>query len=135
MASLPGQYTGFHHYSYNKSKYPCLGEDCKNVPGSHKNNYFLCKSCTTVKWFENYIMYFRLDDVGRADAQERLSLKEAIPIHREVKKLHKEFKKRGGQIHLLGNPKDLPKLTWNTGKTKFVIHAEYPKHLKTNVII
>ena len=131
MASLPGQYTGFGHYSYPKQKHQCVGEGCKHADGAHTNNHFVCKPCTTVQWFENYIVYFRGDDIARADARMRLAIPKPLPVHREVKKARKEFVARGGSIHMLGNPKDMPALTWSTGPVKFVACATYPSHLIT----
>ena len=131
MTSLPGQYTGFYHYCYNKRKYPCMGTGCKNAAGSHPNNYESCKACVTVQWFENYITYFRTDDINRADARMRLSLPKPLLVHREVQKKHKLFREKGGAVFMLGNSKDLPTLRWSTGPIKFVVSAAYPTHLST----
>ena len=37
-----------------------------------------------------------------------------LPVHREMQKIHKEFKQKGGAIHVLG---DLPEIIWNNAHT------------------
>lgn len=38
------------------------------------------------------------DDVARAEARKRVQSKSALPLHREMVRLHNEFKEKGGSI-------------------------------------
>lgn len=99
-------YTGFHSYTYVKDAYICQGADagCKNVSGSHPNNYFSCSKCQEEASLRSLSMTLRSDDVQRYESQLRLKLNDPLPLHREVKKLHKKFKAKGGKIKVINIP-------------------------------
>jgi len=68
------------------------------------------------------------DDVVRAEAQRRLGATEPLDVHSGMKKVHAEFKSRGGMIRVLGARRDLPVLTWDKEK-RHVRSAKWPAHL------
>ena len=57
---------------------------------------------------------FGADDITRAEAKQRIKSRDPLPVHREMQKIHKEFKQKGGAIHVLG---DLPEIIWNNAHT------------------
>lgn len=99
-------YTGFHSYTYNAESYACLKEadDCKNVIGAHPNNYYACGPCQAKSNLESMIMTLKSDDAQRYEAQQRLKSGDPLPLHKEVKKLHKKFLEKGGSIKIIKVP-------------------------------
>lgn len=126
IMALPGQKTGWHHYCYNASRFPCEMGECMRAD-THPNNYYLCKACCNRAWFDSKIYTFKLDDLQRQCAQKRMKLTEPLEVHTEMrKKVWKEFRKRGGQIHVLAVRKDLPTIVKFSSTTCCVT---YPAHL------
>jgi hypothetical protein len=123
--SLPGQFTGWHWHGYPKEKFPCIGGPCMMVD-KHPNNYWRCGPCCMVQWFESKITTLRGDDLQRASAKVRLGVSDPLQVHTEMLKVHKDFKARGGQIHVLAVPRDLPTIHHLSAETCSVT---YPAHL------
>lgn len=129
---LPGQYTGWHHYCFPSDKYVCGGvaDDCANTPGNRATNYYLCKPCVQREWFISKIASLTADDVCRAEAQRRISALEPIKIHTEMRKVHAEFRRRGGVVRSLG-PRSIPAVVWsNSGRV--VRSATYPASVRND---
>jgi hypothetical protein len=84
-----------------------------------------------VEWFKSKIITFQGDDKERACAMVRLGVKEPLQVHREMKKVFKAFRARGGQIHVLALPKDLPTILQLNARTCSVA---YPAHLPTDCL-
>ena len=131
--SLPGQYTGWHHYCYPAYKFPCGGADagCSNAPSAATTNYFLCKQCMQRQWFASKIASFNTDDITRAEAMRRFGNGDPLPVHSEIVKVHKKFRARGGVIRVLGHPRDLPTVTWSASNC-FVRGVTYPDHIRSD---
>ena len=108
----------WYKYSYPEHKYTCLGSavDCGKF-NPHPNNYYICDNCSKRRWFESKIISFKSNDITRAEAQQRLNLKDPLNIHAEVKKQHKEFTKRGGTIALVTQATQTPTILWNEKRT------------------
>jgi hypothetical protein len=122
---LPGQYTGWHFYGFPKNKFPCIGGPCM-MASPHRNNYWRCDPCCMVKWFESKITTFQGDDKERACAMVRLDSTEPLKVHREMMKVFKTFRERGGQIHVLALQKDLPTILQLNAR---ICSVKYPAHL------
>ena len=69
----------------------------------------LCQSRTSSS-FTNCL----IDDVARAEAKHRIKSTVALPIHREMKKVHKEFIAKGGAIKVYCGTVNI---VWNKDKT------------------
>lgn len=121
--TLSGGFTGWHLYSFPEAE--CADDECATT-NPHPNNYFLCKTCTQVAWFKSKIKTFQsgeaiyspapfrayavcrvfanpaapppADDINRAEARKRIQLATPLPVHREMARVHHEFKARGGTI-------------------------------------
>lgn len=128
---LPGQYSGFHHACFPKDKFKCTGDGCRSEPDSLPSNYYRCPACNTVAWFTSKITTFRSDDIQRACALRRFKGTDPLPVHREMQKVHKKFRERGGQIHVLSHAADLPRLVWKGDNVSF---ARYPDHLPPDAL-
>jgi len=127
MASLASQYTGWHYYSFPTHKYTCAGSaDCGSV--NPHNNFYRCAKCIQTQWFLSKIQTFKTDDIVRAEACNRLKLSAPVKVHREMRKAHTEFCKRGGNIKVLGNAIDLPHILWNKTHT-LIKSVAFPPHL------
>jgi hypothetical protein len=129
---LLGSYNGWHHACFSAAKYPCAEaeDDCSRAPGASPTNYYTCAQCRNRAWFASKITTFRGDDIVRAEAGKRMKALEPIKVHKEMRKLHAEFTKRGGIIRVLGNAVDMPAVVW--GKSgKFIVSATWPPHLRT----
>jgi hypothetical protein len=98
---------------------------------THPNNYWRCAGCCMVQWFESKIITLRGDDIQRACAAARMATTEPLKVHTEMRKVHKEFTDRGGQIHVLAVPRDLPTITLLTATNCTVT---YPAHLPTDCL-
>lgn len=131
--SLPGQYTGWHHYCYPGHKFPCGGADagCSVAPGAAATNYYFCKQCMQRQWFASKIASFNTDDITRAEAMHRFGNGDPLPVHSEMVKVHKKFRARGGIVRVLGHPRDLPKVTWTTSG-RFIRGVVYPDHIRSD---
>ena len=57
--ALSGTFTGWHRYVYPRHKYEtCSDDECaKQAPG--KFNYYKCKACRDIQWFESKINTFK----------------------------------------------------------------------------
>jgi hypothetical protein len=105
-AAFGNGYTGFHSYEYSPLAFRCKGaqDGCSRAPGAHKNNYYTCSSCQAEASVKSMVVTLRGDDAQRHEAQLRLALNEPLPVHREVKKLHKTFVRKGGVIRIVPKP-------------------------------
>jgi hypothetical protein len=130
VVGLPGTFTGWHHFGFNEEKYHCVGEDCMMVD-RNPNNYWRCDACSMVEWFKSKIVTFQGDDKERACAMVRLGVKEPLKVHREMQKVFKTFRERGGQVHVLALKKDLPTILQLDARTCSVT---YPAHLPMNCL-
>lgn len=135
MTTLPGQYTGWHHYCYPADKYECQGidDDCANTAGCRLTNYYRCKPCTNRQWFMSKIRTFNTDDIARAEAQRRIKAAEPLKVHSKMREVHVKFRKRGGIIRILGNPRDLPAVTW-TDTSSIIRRVVYPPHIRSDCL-
>lgn len=95
----------------------------------HPNNYWTCAPCTMVQWFASYITTLKGDDLQRACARKRLGAVDPLPVHSAMLKVHKTFRGRGGQIHVLAHARDLPTIHHLCGNNCTVT---YPAHLPTD---
>jgi hypothetical protein len=130
-----GEYKGWHHACYKKERYICLGEaaDCRNAPAgtfaARPANYFTCRPCANINWFESTIRSLKNDDIQRVETQRRLGAAEALEVHTEMRKTHTTFKERGGIIRILGHPNDLPTVTWDRKHIRGVV---WPAHIRSD---
>lgn len=108
----------WYKYTYPSHKYKCFGTavDCSTA-SPHVNNYFVCDHCNKRRWFESKITSFNSNDITRAEAQQRLKLRDPLKTHKEVVKQQKEFSSRGGLVTLITSPSQLPTVLWNKDKT------------------
>jgi len=127
---LVGSYNGWHHACYAADKFPCAGinDDCGNIPGARNSNYYVCKPCSNRAWFESKITTFEQDDVVRAEACRRLKLANPLKVHKEMRKVHAQFKARGGAIIVLGKRSDMPEVRWGKSN-RFIISVKRRDHL------
>lgn len=109
--------SGWHAYTYDATKYPCLGadDDCGSPasPAARAGNYYRCPPCQTISYFESTISSLNADDITRAEAARRLSLSTALPVHKEMRKVHKVFCAKGGCIRPLVNACERPTVLWD----------------------
>ena len=118
MSQQLGFFEGWHHPCYPGWKYLCLGaaDDCSNSPQSARpGNYYKCKPCCNRQWFETKCESIVLDDMQRAEAMRRMGLKEPLKVHREMEKVFKEFRARGGLVRVLTHT-ELPTVLWTDAK-------------------
>lgn len=73
------------------------------------------------------------DDITRAEARCRIGSAEALPVHTEMKKVHKKFRERGGIIRILGNPRDLPEIIWSESG-KIIRGVKFPPHIRIDML-
>jgi hypothetical protein len=129
-----GFYGGWHHPCYPGSKYTCLGaaDDCsKSVECARPNNYYTCKPCCNRQWFETKCESITLDDIQRAEARRRMGLAEPLPVHREMQKVFKEFRQRGGIVRILPHA-EAPTVLWTEAedaRDRRVRRVTWPAHL------
>jgi hypothetical protein len=122
---------GMHHYQFPTNTLPCKGDDCRTDNAANPRNYFACKNCTTLAWFNSQCLTLCLDDAQRASTAKRFKMKHPLPLHPKVADAHKAFRTKGGRITLLTKKKDLPTIVW-VDDTHHVSRVQYPSHVLTH---
>jgi len=81
------------------------------------------------QWFESKIATFKADDIVRAEARRRIGMTSPLAVHTEMRKVHKQFIARGGQIRILDKRNEMPVVSWSASG-KFIVGVVHTAHAR-----